>query len=136
MFGIDSISSEWLVIFGTVSVMTFILSLLIVPVIVVRIPENYFSGSNKRSLPWDGVNPVFRWCLIALKNLAGFILLIMGILMLVLPGQGLLTILFGIALLDFPGKYKLERRLIGLPKVLSSINWVREKAHKKPLRVD
>jgi len=56
--------------------------------------------------------------------------------MLVLPGQGLLTILFGIALLDFPGKYRLERRIVSYPKVLNSINWIRKKANKKPLVIN
>ena len=136
MFGIDSISSEWLIVFGLVSVATFILSLLLIPVIIVRIPEDYFSLSKRKTKPWKGMNPVFRTCLNVLKNLLGLVFLIMGILMLVLPGQGLLTILFGIALLDFPGKYKLERRIISYPKVLNSINWIRKKANKKPLQID
>lgn len=136
MLGIDSVSSEWLIVFGLVSVATFILSLLIVPIVIVRIPEDYFSSQNKKLVRWSGINPVFRICLIALKNLAGLVLLIMGILMLVLPGQGLLTILFGIALLDFPGKYRLERRIVSYPKVLNSINWIRKKANKKPLVIN
>ena len=136
MFGIDGISSEWLIIFGLVSVVTFVLSLLLIPVIIVRIPEDYFRRDKRENLRWKRVNPAFRWCLTVMKNLLGLILLIMGILMLVLPGQGLLTILFGIALLDFPGKYKLERRIIAYPKVLNSINWIRKKAQKKPLLID
>jgi len=116
MLGIDSVSSEWLIIFGLVSAAIFVLSLLL-----------------KR---WQDMNPIFRSCLIVAKNLLGLVLLIMGILMLVLPGQGLLTILFGIALIDFPGKYKLERHLISYPKVLNSINWIRKKANKKPLLID
>lgn len=136
MFGIDGISSEWLIIFGLVSVATFVLSLLLIPVIIVRIPEDYFSRAKREAKRWKGMNPLLRTCLSLLKNLLGLVLLIMGILMLVLPGQGLLTILFGIALLDFPGKYTLERRIISYPKVLNSINWIRKKAHKKPLLID
>lgn len=136
MFGIDSVSSESLIIFGLVSVATFILSLLIIPAIIVNIPEDHFSSASIKPPLWSGVSPILRRCLIVLKNLVGVIVLIMGILMLVLPGQGLLTILFGIALLDFPGKYKLERRIVSYPKVLNSINWVRKKANKKPLLVD
>ena len=136
MFGVDSISSEWLIIFGLVSAATFVLSLLLIPVIIVRIPEDYFSSSKQDVKRWQGMNPVSRSCLVVAKNLLGLVLLLMGILMLVLPGQGLLTILFGIALLDFPGKYQLERRLIAYPKVLNSINWIRKKANKQPLLVD
>jgi len=136
MFGIDSIGSEWLIALGMISIATFILSLLIVPFIIVRIPQDYFSSTGKKSVRWSGVNPIIRPCLVVLKNLAGVILLIMGILMLVLPGQGLLTILFGIALLDFPGKHKLVRRIVSYPKLLNSINWVRKKANREPLLVD
>ena len=55
-------------------------------------------------------------------------------LMLVLPGQGLLTILIGIGISDFPGKYKLERRLVSVPGILGAINWIRGKARVEPLR--
>ena len=133
MFGIDTVNSELLLVFGFVSVVTFVLSLIIVPLVIVRIPEDYFAINKQTTNPWKDLNPLLRTCLFILKNIAGIVLLIMGILMLVLPGQGLLTILFGIALLDFPGKLKLERRLISYPKVFDSINWIRKKANRKPL---
>ncbi len=53
--------------------------------------------------------------------------------MLMTPGQGLLTILVGLVLTDFPGKHKIEQKLIAMPKVLSSLNWIRAKAKKPPL---
>ena len=137
MLGIDSISSEWLFVFAAASVATFILSLIIVPVIIVRIPEDYFSRSkSSKQTKWEGLNPIAQLFLTILKNVFGLIFLIMGILMLVLPGQGLLTILFGIALLDFPGKQNLVRRLVSYPKILNSINWIRKKANKNPLLLD
>lgn len=136
MLGIDSVNSEWLIVFGLFSIATFILSLLIIPIIIVKIPEDYFSSNKQQSTQWLGINPLLRSFLTVLKNLAGLVLLIMGVLMLVLPGQGLLTILFGIALLDFPGKHKLVRRIVSYPKLLNSINWIRKKANKKPLLVD
>ena len=52
--------------------------------------------------------------------------------MLILPGQGILTILIGLFLMNFPGKFKLERKLIAMPKVLKSLNWIRTKAGKEP----
>jgi putative transmembrane protein PGPGW len=69
------------------------------------------------------------------RNLVGFLLLVVGVLMLVLPGQGLLTILAALSLMDFPGKRKLERRLILLPRVLNTVNRLRERAGAPPLRV-
>ena len=56
--------------------------------------------------------------------------------MLLTPGQGLLSILVGIMLMDLPGKYKVERAIIRKEKVLSTINWLRAKAHRPPLQVE
>jgi hypothetical protein len=53
--------------------------------------------------------------------------------MLFLPGQGVLTMLIGISMLDFPGKRKVEAKLIGQPTVLSVINGMRKKFNKPPL---
>jgi len=136
MLGIEQLNSEWLVILGGVSVATFILTLLIVPLVVVRIPADYFQTNKRHTDQWMGVHPILRYLLIVLKNICGLVLLCMGILMLVLPGQGLLTMVFGIALMDFPGKFTLERRLVSYPKVLDSINWIRKKANRQPLLIN
>ena len=55
------------------------------------------------------------------------------ILMLVLPGQGLLTILVGLMLSDYPGKFKLRKRIIKTNLVLKTINWYRTKSNIPPL---
>jgi hypothetical protein len=65
---------------------------------------------------------------LCLRNLVGFVLLVLGAIMLVLPGQGLLTIIAALALMDFPGKRRLERRLMLRPRVLSAINRLRLRA--------
>ncbi|MFO8032450.1 MAG: PGPGW domain-containing protein [Desulfohalobiaceae bacterium] len=62
-----------------------------------------------------------------LKNLLGIVLVLAGLAMLVLPGQGLLSIILGLALTNFPGKFKLQRRLVGYPSVLNSLNWLRRR---------
>lgn len=130
------VSTELVVILGLVSLATFVLSLLMVPLIVVRIPHDYFKDAYRHKSQWAQYHPVLRFCLLLLKNLLGLVLLVMGVLMLVLPGQGVLTILFGIALMNFPGKFKLERRLVAYPKVLSSINWIRKRANRAPIELD
>jgi len=56
----------------------------------------------------------------------------MGLFMLVLPGQGILTILAGLVLLDFPGKFLFLRWLVRKEKVLKSLNWIRKKGKKEP----
>jgi hypothetical protein len=69
-----------------------------------------------------------------LRNLAGVVLLLFGVLMLVLPGQGLLTILFGLILLDAPGKRLLVNRLLMRPRVFSIVNSLRQRFGVPPLR--
>ena len=68
------------------------------------------------------------------KNLIGLSLIIGGLLMLVLPGQGLLTIVTGLLLVNYPGKYKLEQKLSSMPSIFRALNWIRLKAKKPPLQ--
>ena len=84
-------------------------------------------------VPWADRHPVIRWLLLTLKNLAGVVFVLLGIAMLVLPGQGLLTILIGIIFLNFPGKYRFERWLIQRGPVHRTVDWLRRRAGRKPL---
>jgi hypothetical protein len=70
------------------------------------------------------------------KNLLGVVLLVAGIAMLVLPGQGVLTLLVAVALLDFPGKRRLERRIARSPRVLAALNSMRKKRGQPPFAFD
>lgn len=63
----------------------------------------------------------------------GLLLVLAGLSMLILTGQGLLTLAIGIALLDFPGKRRIVRCIIGQRRILSAINRLRARAHKEPL---
>ena len=67
------------------------------------------------------------------KNAVGAIFLFAGFLMLFLPGQGILTMLIGVSMLDFPGKRKIEAKMIGQRTVLGVINGMRDKFGKPPL---
>lgn len=116
------------------SVVGFIGSLIAIPFILVRLPPHYFDERHPRK--WmEGHHPALRMMGHICKNAIGIVLLIAGIAMLVLPGQGILTMLIGISLVDFPGKRQLERKLIGQPTVLHTINKVREKFGQPPLTV-
>ena len=53
--------------------------------------------------------------------------------MLVLPGQGVLTILIGVMFINFPGKYRLERWVVMRDPVLKTINRLRQRAGHPPL---
>lgn len=120
----------WLIVFSTVS---FVGSLLVVPFIVVRIPHDYFLAPRRQASSWGLRSLILRAIIVALKNIFGFLLFLAGVAMLVLPGQGILTILIGLAFMNFPGKYRLERFLISRKPVLRSINWIRRRRGVEPL---
>lgn len=118
------------------SVITFVGALLIAPWAIARIPTDYFAHPERSGARWPGRRLWLRIFWVALKNLLGIGFLFFGALMLVLPGQGILTILLGISLLDFPGKFRLQRWIVSRPNVLSSLNWIRRRAGKAPLSLD
>jgi hypothetical protein len=95
-----------------------------------RLPVDYLERSAAAPPP----RGLARWGQV-LRNVVGIFLLLVGVLMLVLPGQGLLTILAALSLLDFPGKRKLEHRLLSLPRVLAAANHLRRRAGRLPLHV-
>lgn len=113
----------------------FVGTLLLVPWLVVQLPADYFHSSYRPTLLWGVSHPVLRWLLHLGKNLLGFVVLLMGIAMLVLPGQGVLTIITGLLLMNFPGKYRFERWLVRQKPVLAAVNWLRRKAGREALRL-
>jgi hypothetical protein len=121
---------------GILSFLTFILTLLVVPWLIIRIPDDYFNEKKRIPMLWSERHPIIRIPFLFAKNLLGGVLILLGIVLLITPGQGLLTILIGIILVDFPGKFRFERRLIQLSPVLRSVNWLRKKGNKNPLMFD
>lgn len=55
--------------------------------------------------------------------------------MLFIPGQGILTIVMGIILLDYPNKFQIEQKIVSNRVILNGLNWLRKKGNKTPLRV-
>lgn len=121
----------WLAI---VSAAMFVASLAAMPWLLVRIPPGYFM-TDKHPHPWADRHPLIRTTFLVAKNLLGIVLVLLGVLMLVLPGQGILTIIVGLLLMNFPGKHRLLLWTISRPAVLRSVNWVRAKAGHEPLVV-
>lgn len=120
-----------------VSVVAAVGSLALAAFVAVRWPPDHF----KRLTParfLDGHPTVVRWLGIAVKNLGGAILILLGIVMALpgVPGQGFLTILIGLTLVDFPGKRGVERSLIRRPTVLRAVNQLRARFGKPALEVD
>lgn len=120
---------------GIFSVFTFVGTLIFIPILVVRIPTDYFVRSTPNPGAWPARHPVIRIIAIVSKNVLGATFVVTGLAMLVLPGQGILTILIGIMLLDFPGKRRLELWLIEWPALLRGINWIRRRVDRPPLLV-
>ena len=117
------------------SVIAFVGTLIAIPAILIRLPPDYFKNHHHK--PWfANHHPVIRTLGLLVKNLAGIIFFLAGIAMLFLPGQGLLTMLLGILFIDFPGKHRLEQKLIQHPHVLKAINAFREKSGKPPFTFD
>ncbi len=112
---------------GVFSIFAFLATLVLVPMMLVRLPPDYLvrqERSGKR-------NPL----VVVLKNVAGVILVLLGIAMLLLPGQGVLTLILGLTLVDFPGRRRLERYLMTRPAALKAINALRRRAARPPLEV-
>ncbi|MDH4193897.1 MAG: PGPGW domain-containing protein [Nitrospirota bacterium] len=115
----------------TFSLLAFVGTLIAIPAILIRLPQDYFQNHGHRKW-FANHHPVIRTIGLMVKNGLGLIFLVAGIAMLVLPGQGLLTMLLGILFLDFPGKDRLEQKLIRQPHILKAVNTLREKADKPP----
>lgn len=115
---------------GLFSATTFVLSLLLLPWLLSRIPADYF-----RHRPSDASWRILLLPRNLLRNLLGLPILLAGISMLILPGQGFVTILLGLAIMQFPGKLRLERWVLSQPGVLKAVNWIRRRSGVKELEV-
>ena len=116
---------------GIVSSVIFLVSLLSIGWLVSLIPSDYFI--NRKESKFKLNYPVALIVSVVIKNIFGYILIFGGILMLILPGQGLITIFVGLLLSNYPGKYSIEKRIIATPKILKSINWLRKRSNEPPL---
>lgn len=118
---------------GVFSLLLFAGTLIAVPVIIVALPHDLLTRKYKSA----GRQWLHLWYLpyIVIKNLVGYMLFIAGLAMLVLPGQGLLTLFLALALINFPGKKKLIRRLLGQKRIFNTITRLRARFHKPPLEL-
>ena len=108
-----------------------------IAIVMVKIPANYFSSHYVQDFfpgsPW-----IIRWGAVVAKNVFGVFLIVLGIILSLpgVPGQGFLTILLGLIMLDIPGKRPVESWFIKKPSVLSAINKFRARYKKPPLILD
>ncbi len=120
---------------GAASVVVFLAGLMLVPILVVRVPTDYFAHARRPPSPWAAHHPIVRAAVLLAKNIAGAVLMLAGLAMLALPGQGLLTLLIGFLMIDLPGKYRLEKWLVRHAWVHRPINWMRRRRGREPLQL-
>ncbi len=119
-------------------VILFLVSLLVTSAIVTAfilwIPPDHFVA-EKRGLQRRIASPVLRVAVLIGKNLLGVLLVVVGIVLSVpgVPGQGVLTILVGILLLDIPGKRRFELALVRRAPLRRVINKLRARFNRAPL---
>ena len=133
---IDLVDEYKSVIFwlSLLSFLIFIFSLVSIKWLVALIPIDYFV--YKKNSKFKTKYP-FTWLIsMIIKNIIGYLLIIGGILMLVLPGQGLFTIFIGLMMSNYPGKYYIEKKIIAIPTILKTINWLRKQSNKEPIIIN
>jgi hypothetical protein len=118
-------------------VVTFVGNLAIVSFILVKLPTDYFKKTRKTKL-WSGSSPALNAAKVIGKNILGVLLVAVGIVLSLpgVPGQGLLTVLLGIMLVDFPGKQTVEQKLLKRPAIAKAITRLRHRFGKPPLELD
>ncbi len=124
------------VVTGAALVVSLALALIygaIIYVAIGRMRPDYFIRDETASSAWRQRYPLMGVVVLLLKNVFGVDLVLMGLAMLVLPGQGVLTLLIGIGLLDFPGKRNLEKKIVRTPTVRKAMDAIRRRAGQPPL---
>src|SRR6185503_19212328 len=122
----------WVLIF----VGTFFVNLGIVSVVLVKLPKDHFRSDKSNRV--TGSNATIRVLKVIGKNVAGWLLIALGIVLSLpgVPGQGLLTVLLGLMLVDFRGKDRLEQKLLSRPGIINTINRLRGRFGKPALELD
>lgn len=118
-----------LTVVSTISFLVFAAGMVSLPIIIGRLPDNFFVSDRK---PWFRCLPKSLYLLVfTAKNMLGFLLFLLGVVMLFAPGQGLLTILVGLGTMNFPGKQRLIYRILSFGRLRRVLNWIRRKRGAK-----
>jgi hypothetical protein len=132
---IDTFQAE-LAVGLLLGVATLLGSMALATFFLVRMPADYLQSPENAPF-WPDRPAWQRTAARVGKNLLGALFITLGIVLSIpgIPGQGILTILIGIMLLDIPGKRRIERRLIGRGHVLSIVNRLRARFGRAPLEL-
>ena len=134
---VSGLTWQKILVGALIFLVSFFVNLGIVSLILVKLPADHFSKSRKTKF-WAGPRPAIHAAKVIGKNIAGVLLVALGIVLSLpgVPGQGLLTVLLGIMLLDFPGRHRLEQKLLSKPSIVNTINRLRGRFGKPPLQLN
>ncbi len=120
---------------GIISVLIFIFSIVGLRLFIIAIPSDYFINKKRVSALRD--SSILLWVFYKIfKNIIGYIFIAIGLLALVLPGQGILMILIGLMMSDYPKKFDLEKKIIKINTVRKGVNWIRIKSNVEKIKLN
>jgi hypothetical protein len=130
---------DWMPSFQTVLwvagvwAVTTVASLVIVAAVVATLPITYFCD-EAAAVPTGG-RPAWWIAGRIARNVGGVVLIVVGIVLSIpgVPGQGLLTVLAGVVLVDFPGRHRAARAIARWRGVLPAMNRLRALLGRPPL---
>ncbi|MCA8965025.1 MAG: hypothetical protein H6838_10970 [Planctomycetes bacterium] len=123
----------WLFWLGVVAIASLVLPAVFLPIVIVRLaPDHFVASTHELNERRTGGG----WVLFVLRNVLGVLLFVAGVALLFLPGQGLLTMLIGLLIVDLPGKRAIELRLVRRPAILGELNALRARYGKPPFVID
>jgi hypothetical protein len=109
------------------SLLTLAIGVFFGPWLILNLPADYFTYRRRQAMRADRRHPVVLLLLTSAKNLVGAILVVAGICLFFLPGQGIITLIAGLIVMNYPGKFRLERWLVRRRGVLPALNWLRRR---------
>ena len=131
LIGLILENRDLIIVLTIVTGITIVTSIVIIPYIILNLTPDYFL--YKRQPMFKYKHRFIRYFVLIIKNVFGYILFLLGIIMLFIPGQGLLSIALGILLINFPGKKKVEKKMFSNKKVNKIINIIRNKFGKEEI---
>jgi hypothetical protein len=127
-------TAEHAALLVTGSLLSLVISAILGPALILQLPAGYFTYRHRHAVAKQRSHPALHLVLTTTKNLIGAIFVVAGIALLVLPGQGIITLLAGAVIMNYPGKFEFERWLVSRPRVLPALNWLRTKYGREPLQ--
>lgn len=113
------------------STVLLLLTIVATPRLVSKLPSDYFytrpSQAKNRSIA--------SLVLLSTRSVFGMLLVLLGLTLMIIPGPGLITLLIGLSLAEFPGKRRLLKYIATRPSVFRSLNWMRKRHGQEPFKL-